>query len=177
MNPDCNPLSTLFSRASRRNRISHSYRGRWWLWRYAIASGLLAAATAWAWAAAPALSDAKVGALVEALRVAAPPTSADPGLYSDWRIKPDNITRWAKHCLDREVAPEEFAADDTIARPTLVCVLGPVLREQFAQSQGTEMVAVQRTAAWWLTGDPNQYRSGSTSDYTLRVLEAYLRFF
>jgi hypothetical protein len=31
-------------------------------------------------------------------------------------------------------------------------------------------------AAWWMTGDPNQYRSGSSS-YTLRVLEAYLRFF
>jgi hypothetical protein len=121
------------------------------------------------------LSDAKVEALVEALRVAAPPASA--GLYSDWRVKPDNIVRWSKRCLDREVTPEQFAADQAVARPVLVCVMGPVLRDQFAQSNHNEMVAVQRAAAWWMTGDPTQYRTGSTGDYTLRVLEAYLRFF
>jgi hypothetical protein len=64
-----------------------------------------------------------------------------------------------------------------VARPVLVCVLDPVLRDQLAQSNNNEMVAVQRTAAWWMTGDPAQYRTGSTGDYTLRVLEAYLRFF
>lgn len=123
------------------------------------------------------LSDAKVEALVEALRLAAPPASADAGLYSDWRIKPDNIARWSRRCFGQEVTPEQFAADPTLARPILVCVLGPVLRDQFAQSQQNEMVAVQRAAAWWMTGDPAQYRTGSTGDYTLRVLEAYLRFF
>ena len=121
------------------------------------------------------LSDTKVEALVEALRVAAPPASA--GLYSDWRVKPDNIVRWSKRCLDREVTPEQFATDQAVARPVLVCVMGPVLRDQFAQSNHNEMVAVQRAAAWWMTGDPTQYRTGSTGDYTLRVLEAYLRFF
>ena len=123
------------------------------------------------------ISDAKVETLVEALRVAAPPASPNDGLYSDWRVKPDNITRWSKRCLDREVTPEQFAADQAVARPVLVCVLGPVLRDQFAQSNHNEMVAVQRAAAWWMTGDPAQYRTGSTGDYTLRVLEAYLRFF
>lgn len=123
------------------------------------------------------ISDAKVEALVEALRVAAPPASPDDGLYSDWRVKPDNIARWSRRCLDREVAPEHFATDEAVARPVLVCVLGPVLRDQLAQSNHNEMVAVQRAAAWWMTGDPAQYRTGSTGDYTLRVLEAYLRFF
>ncbi len=123
------------------------------------------------------LSDAKVEALVEALRVAAPPASADAGLYSAWRVKPDNIVRWSKRCLDREVTPEQFAADQAVARPVLVCVMGPVLRDQLAQSNNNEMVAVQRAAAWWMTGEPAQYRTGSTGDYTLRVLEAYLRFF
>lgn len=143
-------------------------------WRWAAAPWLLGSAIALA-AGPP--SDAKVEALVEALRVAAMPTNLDPGLFSEWRIKPDNITRWTKQCLNREVAPEEFAADEAIARPTLICVLGPVLREQFAQNHNNEMVAVQRTAAWWLAGDPTQYRTGATGDYTLRVLEAYLRFF
>lgn len=123
------------------------------------------------------VSDAKVEALVEALRVAAPPASADAGLYSDWRVKPENIARWSKRCLGQEVTPEQFAADQAIARPVLVCVLGPVLRDQFAQSHHNEMVAVQRAAAWWMTGDPAQYRTGATGDYTLQVLEAYLRFF
>ena len=123
------------------------------------------------------LSDAKVEALVEALRVAAPPAGAEGELYSDWRIKPDNIIRWSKRCLNRDLTPEQFAADQALARPVLVCVMGPVLREQFTESHDNEMVAVQRAAAWWMTGDPAQYRTGSTGDYTLRVLEAYLRFF
>lgn len=123
------------------------------------------------------ISEAKVEALVEALRLAAPPAGADAGLYSDWRVKPDNIARWSRRCLNREVTPEQFAADQALARPVLVCVMGPVLRDQFALSGHNEIVAVQRAAAWWLTGDPAQYRSGSTGDYTLRVLEAYLRFF
>ena len=142
----------------------------WWLTvlcLLALAPGLVRAQ----------ISDAKVETLVEALRVAAPPASPNDGLYSDWRVKPDNIARWSKRCLDREVTPEQFAADQAVARPVLVCVLGPVLRDQFAQSNHNEMVAVQRAAAWWMTGDPAQYRTGSTSDYTLRVLEAYLRFF
>jgi hypothetical protein len=130
-------------------------------------------------AAAPAavpLSDAKVEALVEALRLAAPPASADPGLYSDWRVKPDNISRWSQRCLEQPVTPEQFAADPALARRVLICVIKPVLVEQLTASDHNEIIAVQRVAAWWMTGDPNQYRSGSSS-YTLRVLEAYLRFF
>ena len=92
-------------------------------------------------------SDAKVAALVEALRVAAPPASADAGLYSDWRIKPDNITRWSRRCVNQEVTPEQFAADQALARTVLVCVLGPVLRDQFDQSNRNEIVAVQRAAS------------------------------
>ena len=123
------------------------------------------------------ISDAKVEALVEALRLSAPPASPDSGLYSDWRIKPDNISRWSKRCVNQEVTPEQFAADQALARQVLVCVMGKVLREEFAAAGNNEIVAVQRAAAWWMTGDPAQYRDGSTGAYTLRVLEAYLRFF
>ncbi|MFO1372728.1 MAG: hypothetical protein U1F42_10170 [Candidatus Competibacteraceae bacterium] len=123
------------------------------------------------------ISDAKVDALVEALRLAAPQAQSDSGLYSDWQIKSDNIVRWSKRCLDREVTPEQFAADQELAREVLVCVMGKVLRDQFAASNNNEIIAVQRAAAWWMTGDPDQYHSGTTSDYTLKVLETYLRFF
>jgi len=123
------------------------------------------------------ISEAKVEALVEALRLSAPKVGPDAGLYSDWSVKPDNIVRWSRRCLDRDVTPEQFAADEALARRVLVCIMGPVLRDQFAASNHNEIVAVQRAAAWWMTGDPEQYRSGSTSAYTLKVLETYLLFF
>ncbi len=156
-------------RATLRSTGSRLNRRQWWFALFLLA--LLPCAVQ------AQISDAKVEALVEALRLAAPPASADSGLYSDWRVKPDNIVRWSRRCFGQEVTPEQFAADANLARPLLVCVMGPVLRDQFAQSQQNEMVAVQRAAAWWMTGDPTQYRAGSTGDYTLRVLEAYLRFF
>jgi hypothetical protein len=123
------------------------------------------------------LSTIKVEALVEALRLAAPAVRADSGLYSDWQIKPDNIGRWTTRCLNQQLTPEQFAADTVLARQTIACVMGPVLREQFVASNGNEVVAIQRAAAWWLNGDPEPYRRGDTSAYTLKVLEAYLRFF
>lgn len=122
------------------------------------------------------ISDLKVEALVEALRLSAPQEHSS-GLYSDWQVKPDNITRWSQRCLNREITPEQFAADEDLARQVLVCVMGPVLREQFTASNQNEIVAVQRAAAWWMTGDPQQYREGATSSYTLKVLETYLQFF
>lgn len=123
------------------------------------------------------ISDAKVEALVEALRLSAPNVGPDSGLYGDWRVKADNIGRWSVRCLDQQVTPDQFAADQALARQVLVCVMGGVLRDQFAASNQNEIVAVQRAAAWWMAGDPEQYRSGTTGAYTLKVLEAYLRFF
>jgi len=121
------------------------------------------------------ISEAKVEALVEALRLSAP--QAGDGLYSDWQVKPDNIVRWSRRCLDQDVTPDQFAADPTLARQVVACVMGKVLREQLAASNNNEIVAVQRAAAWWMSGDPEQYRNGATGDYTFKVLEAYLRFF
>ncbi|MFO1422993.1 MAG: hypothetical protein U1F70_04940 [Candidatus Competibacteraceae bacterium] len=170
----------LQSRATLRSIGFPSNQRRWWLttlFLLALTPGVVQAQNSDTKVGASAISDAKVEALVEALRLVAPPASADAGLYTDWRIKPDNIARWSRRCFGQEVTPEQFTADPTLARPMLVCVMGPVLRDQFAQSHQNEMVAVQRAAAWWMTGDPAQYRTGATGDYTLRVLEAYLRFF
>ena len=75
------------------------------------------------------------------------------------------------------MTPDQFAADPALARQVVACVMGNVLREQLAASNNNEIVAVQRAAAWWMSGDPEQYRNGATGDYTLKVLEAYLRFF
>jgi hypothetical protein len=121
-----------------------------------------------------AISDAKVAALVEALRLAAPQTGIeDDGLYSDWQIKPGNIPRWSKQCIGRELSPADFEASPVTARSILVCVMGDVLNEQYRASNNNESVAIQRAAAWWMTGDPQQYNQGSTVAYTQRVLNFY----
>jgi hypothetical protein len=121
-----------------------------------------------------AISDAKVAALVEALRLAAPQTGIeDDGLYSDWQIKPGNIPRWSKQCIGRELSPADFEASPVTARSILVCVMGDVLNEQYRASNNNESVAIQRAAAWWMTGDPQQYNQGSTAAYTQRVLNFY----
>jgi len=128
------------------------------------------------------ISDAQVGALVEALRLAAPQTgTANDGLYSEWQIKPENIPRWSKQCTGQQLTPTQFEASPVTARAILVCVMHDILRDQYTASSNDEPVAVQRTASWWMTGDPTQYKNGSTGAYTQRVLDFYrqsrLKFF
>jgi hypothetical protein len=121
-----------------------------------------------------AVSEAQAAALVEALRLAAPPTGINnDGLYSDWQIKPDNIARWSRRCHDRELTPQEFAADARAARRILVCKLHGVLEEQYITSHGDEALAVRCAAAWWMTGDPERYGDPATAAYTHRVLDFY----
>jgi hypothetical protein len=36
-----------------------------------------------------------------------------------------------------------------------------------------ETLAVRRAAAWWMTGDPDQYDQESTAEYTNKVLFYY----
>lgn len=116
----------------------------------------------------------QVTALVEALRLAAPDTGIeDDGLYSEWQIKPDNISRWSKRCLGVTLTVEEFEASPKLARQILECKMREVFDEQYAASQGYESLAVQRTAAWWMTGDPNRYDQSPTDTYTNKVLNFY----
>ncbi|MBE9181237.1 ARC6/PARC6 family protein [Oculatella sp. LEGE 06141] len=120
------------------------------------------------------VTDAQVGALVEALRQAAPQTgNANDGLYSDWQIKPENIPRWSRSCTGRELTPAQFEANTTAARNILVCVMRDVLRDEYQASGNNEELAVRRAAAWWMTGDPTRYGSGDTATYTQRVLSFY----
>ncbi|HBL60808.1 MAG TPA: hypothetical protein DDZ80_20920 [Cyanobacteria bacterium UBA8803] len=128
------------------------------------------------------ISDAQVGALVEALRLAAPQTGTEnDGLYSDWQIKPENIPGWSKQCKGQEMTPEDFAASPVTARAVLVCVMRDVLSEEYTASGNNESLAVQRAASWWMTGDPTRYNSDSTAAYTQKVLgfyqQSFLRFF
>jgi hypothetical protein len=123
---------------------------------------------------AQAQSDEQVGALVEALRLAAPQTGReDDNLYSEWQIKPENIPRWSRLCTGQELSVAEFEADAQQARSILVCVMRDVLQEEYGSAQGDESIAVRRSASWWMTGDPEQYNSGQIAAYTERVLSFY----
>ncbi|MBD1891128.1 hypothetical protein [Coleofasciculus sp. FACHB-SPT9] len=120
------------------------------------------------------ISDTHVGALVEALRRAAPQTgTADDGLYSEWQVKPDNIPGWSQQCINRELTPAQFESSPVTARSILVCVMRDVLRDEFQASGNNEVVAVQRAASWWMTGDPTRYNSNETGPYTEKVLGFY----
>lgn len=120
------------------------------------------------------ISDGQVAALVEALRLAAPQTGrADDGLYSEWQIKPQNIARWSKRCTGDELTPQLFESNPQTAWQILMCVMRNVFKEQYAASGGDESLAVLRSAAWWMTGDPEQYDSPSASSYTQKVLAFY----
>lgn len=115
-----------------------------------------------------------VTAFVEALRLAAPQTGReDDGLYSDWQIKPDNIRRWSKRCLEEELSPAQFESDSQKARQILACKMGEVLRKEFSESGNQETMAVQRAAAWWMTGDPTRYSADNIKTYVQKVLDFY----
>jgi hypothetical protein len=120
------------------------------------------------------VADVQVGALVEALRQAAPKTGkVDDGLYSDWQIKPANIPRWSKRCIGREMTIPEFESDTATARQVLVCVMRNIMQEEYKASGNNESLAVRRAASWWMTGNPSLYNSGTTNTYTQKVLDFY----
>ena len=121
------------------------------------------------------ISDKQVSALVEALRLSAPNTgNSNDGLYSDWKIKRENIFRWSKRCTGTEMQPAEFEANAEKARAIIDCIMDKILREQYEISKD-ESVAVRRAASWWMTGDPDKYDTTPTSSYTMKVLGFYRR--
>jgi len=120
------------------------------------------------------VSQDQVRALAEALRLAAPQTGrADDGLYSEWKVKPGNIARWSKRCIGDALTPLLFESNPGLAGQVVECVMRDILRDQYQASGGDEPVAVRRAASWWMTGDPEQYDSGSTAGYTQKVLGFY----
>jgi hypothetical protein len=138
-----------------------------------LLSGVLVSVGLWT-LPVQAQSAKQVTALVEALRQAAPQTGrADDGLYSDWKIQLPNILRWSRLCTGQALTPAQFEADPTKARQILACVMQDVLGDEYKATSNNESLAVQRAASWWMTGDPNQYNSGSIATYTKKVLGFY----
>jgi hypothetical protein len=119
-------------------------------------------------------TDDQVVALVEAFRLAAPDTGVEnDGLYSDWQVKPENVTSWSKFCK-QPTTPEAFEADPELAKSIMTCVIADLLKEEYAASGNNIEVAVQRSASWWMTGDSTRYTTDRTiSAYIQNVLTRY----
>ncbi len=141
--------------------------------RLFVIAAFFTAGLFWTAPARAQIGDPQVNALVEALRLSAPNTgNPNDGLYSDWKIRWENIVRWSKRCTGREMEPAEFEANPIAARDVLACIMGKILREQYALCND-ESIAVRRAASWWMTGDPEQYHTPKTGPYTQKVLDFY----
>jgi hypothetical protein len=142
--------------------------------KHLLLSAAIASTWLWAMPVQAQVSDAQVGRLVEALRLAAQKRApGNNGLVSEWQILPGNIPRWSRQCAGQELTIRQFESDTNRARQILVCVMRDVLRDQYKASGNNETVAVRRAASWWMTGDPNRYSSGSTAAYSQSVLSFY----
>ena len=124
-------------------------------------------------AAAQSVTEAQVSALVEALRQAAPPQTANDGMYSQWQVLPNNISRWAKFCTKQDLTPQQFEADATKAKSIVNCIVGDLLRDEYKASSNNELTAVRRAACWWMTGDSAACKSGATATYADKVISVY----
>lgn len=119
------------------------------------------------------LSDTQVDRIVEALRQASKPEQPNTGLYSDWQVKPSNIPRWAKACGGREITPAEFQANPDTARSIVTCIVRDVIKKDARAIGNNETIAVQRVAAWWMTGDSNKLGDREIAPYIQKALSAY----
>ncbi|BAY22386.1 hypothetical protein NIES2100_21490 [Calothrix sp. NIES-2100] len=120
------------------------------------------------------ISDAQVGAMVEALRLAAPQTgSQNDGLYSQWQVKPETLKGWSKYCLKKELTPTQFENSPTTAREVVSCITRRELNQQFRASNNNETAAVNGVACWWMTGNYTGCNSGFTATYVQKVVKLY----
>ena len=124
-------------------------------------------------ATAQPVTDAQISALVEALRQAAPPQTANDGMYSQWQVLPGNISRWAKFCTKQDLTPQQFEADATKAKSIVTCIVGDLLRDEYKASGNNETAAIRRAACWWMTGESAACKSGATATFADKVVSVY----
>ncbi len=149
---------------------------------FLIAGGLIATGgslSAWAQ-----VSDGQLGALADVLLQLTLQTTDGKGSQStsqsaeskgsqpnSWQMT--NIPLWSKTCMGRSLTPQQFATSPVTARWITVCKLREILPSEYRANGNNEAIAVRRAAAWWITGNPNQFNSGETAAYTQKILSLY----
>lgn len=128
------------------------------------------------WAALPAVaevSDQQVGAVVQALKEAAP--QGNNGLYSPWKVTPGIIPNWSKQCIGHTLTPTQFDANPTQAQSVVSCIARRELNKQLRATGNNETASVKNFACWWMTGDSanTSCNTGATGAYVQKVLRAY----
>lgn len=141
--------------------------------KHLLLSGLIASLGLWTVPAQAQVSDAKVNALLEALRQAAPPNRPNDGMYSQWQVLPGIIPSWTKQCVGRELTPAQFESDASAARNTVACIVRRELDKQFRATNNNETASVRNVACWWMTGNAGGCGSGATATYAQRVVGFY----
>lgn len=137
------------------------------VWSVAALGGMVTAQSS-AQAATP------VAAMVEALRQASPKTNnPNDGLYSDWQVKPQTLRGWSKQCLGRELTPTQFENSPVTARKVVSCVVQSELDQRLRATGKNETKAVQSVACWWMTGQYDSCKSGTTASYVQQVMRFY----
>ncbi|NEO45342.1 MAG: hypothetical protein F6K55_14895 [Moorea sp. SIO4A3] len=74
------------------------------------------------------------------------------------------------------MTPAQFEADPATARSVVACIIRRELDIELTDSGNNEMIAVRRTACWWMTGQPSGCNSGPTADYVQRVMGFYQQY-
>jgi hypothetical protein len=113
-------------------------------------------------------SDAQLAALVNAVQQV--PVASEAGL-SEWQLA--NVSRWSQECRGRAITPEQFVGSPVTARWIIACKLRAVLPVEYRMAGNNEAIAVRRTAAWWLSGNPAGYANGEAAAYSQKVLNLY----
>ena len=119
------------------------------------------------------ISESKLNTFVEALKLAAPPNKPNDGMYSPWQVLPNIIPSWTKQCLGKELTPSAFDADKAAAQKTVTCIAQRELNQQLKQTNQNEAQAIRNTACWWMTGNYNGCKSGTTAQYVKKVEQLY----
>jgi hypothetical protein len=116
----------------------------------------------------------RVLALLEAFRQTVDDMPArGPGLfYSDWRVEADRIPVWSRLCLGKELTPGQFASSPVTAKAVLTCVLRTEFRSIY-DSNRDESLTVLELAAWWASGERQQYNQIGLAPYTQMILRRY----
>jgi hypothetical protein len=118
------------------------------------------------------IKPAQLNALVEALRLAAPPQRANDGMYGDWQVLPGIIPNWTQQCIGKSLSPAALESDRAAAKKTVSCIAGRELDRRL-RATGDSKLAVRQTACWWMTGKDNGCQTGAAAEYVRRVEEFY----